>query len=156
MKGNPIKYRAGYKYQLAERVTVQLEGINLPSDIDTEFIVLTKDGLLTIKRNYAWDGCSGPTWDDKTNMRGGLFHDALYQLMRMGLLPQEYKAVADTLLKELIDDDSKTLLDDGTVIGAFKYKLNLMRAWYYYEGVDHFAAFAAKCGSDPYPIQIAP
>ena len=57
---------------------------------------------------------------------------------------------------ELIEIDSKVALDDGSCLGRIRYKLNLIRAKYYYEGVDHFAAFAAKYGSEPYPVMIAP
>lgn len=139
MKGDKIKYREGYKYQLAESYALQL-AIALLADIITDYITLTKDGLLTIFAGYAWDGCSGPTYDDKTNMRGGLVHDALYQLMRLGLLPESYREYADRTLKELC-------LEDG---------MCRLRAWYYFEGVDHFAAFAARKGSEPYPIKTAP
>jgi hypothetical protein len=133
-----IKYREGYKYQLAEDYSVQTRLIGY--DIDTEYIRLTPDGILTMKHGYSWDGCSGPTVDDETNMRGGLGHDGKYQLMRMGLLPQECREIADEELKQ-------DCLEDG---------MWRIRAWWYFEGVDHFATNAAKCGSDPYPILTAP
>lgn len=138
MKGDCIKYREGYKYQLAEdyHTVTRITGY----DIDTEFIKLDPKGNYLIRKNYAWDGCSGPTWDDETNMRGGLGHDGKYQLMRMGLLPPECREIAD---EELEQD----CFDDG---------MNKIRAWWYLEGVDHFAAFAAKYGSDPYPVLTAP
>lgn len=85
-----IHYRAGYKYQLVKDYSQQLD-LRLPADIITEYISLSKSGLLTMFKGYAWDGCSGPTYDDKTNMRGGLLHDGGYQLMRLGLLSQEYR-----------------------------------------------------------------
>ena len=64
-----IRFRQGYKYQLVEDASVQID-MEFPADIYTEYIVLLKSGLLTAKKGYAWDGCSGPTWDDRTNMRG--------------------------------------------------------------------------------------
>jgi hypothetical protein len=138
MKDSCIKYRKGYKYQLVEdyHTKTKITGY----DIDTEFIKLDPIGNLLIKHNYVWDGCSGPAWDDRTNMRGGLGHDAKYQLMRMGLLLPECRKIADEELKQ-------DCLDD---------KMNKLRAWWYLEGVDHFAEFAAKYGSDPYPILTAP
>ncbi len=57
-----IKYRAGYKYQLAEDYVIET-GI-LGYNIDTEYIKLTPSGTLTIKEGYAWDGCSVPSIDD--------------------------------------------------------------------------------------------
>lgn len=138
MKGDHIKYRAGYKYQLAEQYSIMtpIKGY----DIQSYFISMRIDGLLTIKKCYAWDGCSGPTFDDKTNMRGGLVHDALYQLMREGKIPESYRSVADNLLRKICKEDG----------------MNWFRDWYYFEGVDHLAKFAAKKGSDLYPIQEAP
>jgi hypothetical protein len=134
-----IYYRAGYKYQLVKDYLIQLD-LRLPEDIVTEYITLTKSGLLTMFRGYAWDGCSGPTYDDKTNMRGGLVHDGGYQLMRLSLLSQEYKGFFDRLLRSIC-------LEDG---------MWRIRAWYYFEGVDHFAKYAAKQGGNPYPILTAP
>jgi hypothetical protein len=144
MSGDIVKYCAGYKYQLVEDYSKTnghcfQTGI-LGFDIKTQFITLTPDGFLDIKAWYAWDGCSGPTYDDDTNMRGGLIHDALYQLMRLGLLPMECRAIADKILKQ-------ECLKDGM------WKI---RAWWYFEGVDHFAKFAAEQGACPYPILCSP
>ncbi|HOR98919.1 MAG TPA: hypothetical protein PLZ74_11165 [Kiritimatiellia bacterium] len=134
-----IYYRKGYKYQLAED-DVSYTAIRPVADIVTDFIELTKEGRLLIRKAYAWDGCSGCAIDDKTNMRGGLRHDAKYQLMRLGLLPPEDREIADIELRE-----------DCLDAGMWK-----IRAWYYFEGVDHFAEFAARYGYEPYPILIAP
>ena len=61
-----------------------------PSEnVVTDFISLSKNGTLRIKAGYAWDGPSGPTIDTKSSMRGSLFHDALYQLLRMKLISGE-------------------------------------------------------------------
>lgn len=93
-----MHYKKGYKYQLAETETLKVSGI---------YAWVTHDWIrlegcrLWILKGYAWDGCSGPTWDDKTNMTAGLVHDALYQLMREGLLPQTAKAAADEMLYRL-------------------------------------------------------
>lgn len=75
MKYDKIKYRAGYKYQLVSDYIIETKILGY--NIDTKYIKLFPDGKLTIIEGYAWDGCSGPTKDDKTNMRGGLVHDAL-------------------------------------------------------------------------------
>lgn len=32
--------------------------------------------------------------------------------------------------------------------------MNRFRAWYYFEGVDHFAKYAAKYGTEPKVIEI--
>jgi len=121
-----IYYKKGYKYQLAETYHIKIE-IKPLEHILTHFIDLTTDGTLIIRKGYAWDGCSGPTWDDKTNMRGGLIHDSLYQLLRQGYLDQSYRAVADKSLRDICLKD-----------GMWK-----ARVWYYYNAVKKLAKFAA-------------
>jgi len=81
-----IRYKSGYKYQLAERYSHQLKSIRPDKEIETPWILLSRSGLITIKLSYAWDGASGPTIDTKSSMRGALVHDALAQLLRLGLL----------------------------------------------------------------------
>ena len=140
------------KYILVENASIDLkqycgwEGI---PNLETKYICI-KDGILAGKEGYGWDGCSGPTWDDASNMRGGLFHDILYQLMRLGLIPETYKEAADKLLRDLIKEDSYILYKRGKIYWI-QYRFCLIRAWYYYSGVDHFAHYAAKYGTEPVP-----
>lgn len=57
-----IKYRDGYKYQLAEDwwCVTPLAGqaccIEDPDDSERPWIRLAQDGTLSIKEGYAWDG----------------------------------------------------------------------------------------------------
>ena len=75
-----ISYRSGYKYQLAKNYVQQIK-IKPAADItEPDFIKLTKDGTLTVKKGYAWDGPSGPVPDTKENLRASLVHDALYHM----------------------------------------------------------------------------
>ena len=99
-----IKYRGGYKYQLAEDYAVYVN-IHPETHIRTPYIDLTKSGVLTIRRGYAWDGPSGPTFDTKNFMRGALVHDALYQLLRWGLLAASNRIEADLELKSICLED---------------------------------------------------
>jgi len=89
-----IYYKSGFKYQLAGRYAHILI-VNPKVEISTEFINLSIEGTLRIKSGYAWDGASGPTIDTKSSMRASLVHDALYQLLRLGLLPNPYRTHAD-------------------------------------------------------------
>jgi len=89
-----MRYRGEYKYQLAKDEQFQT-GFRPPVDIYTTRIWLTAKGLLTVLEGYAWDGVSGPVIDRKTNMHGGLKHDALYELMRKGLLDYNLWRQAD-------------------------------------------------------------
>ena len=131
MKGDRIRYRRGYKYWLANDYRVQT-GIRPDYPVETEFLSLTTDGWLTIRHGYAWDGCSGPTKDDRTNMRAGLVHDAGYQLIRDGWIDQKFKNAFDRELQ-------KIMIEDGAPE---------IRANYYFEGVHLGGASSAKPGSD--------
>jgi hypothetical protein len=93
-----IKYRSGYKYQLAEGKIFKVGYRNQPIDDRTDsFLNLDAQGNLTIYKGYAWDGASGIP-DTRWNITASLVHDALYQLLRNGALKnreiadKEYRA----------------------------------------------------------------
>jgi len=134
-----IFYSCGYKYQLRENYSIQI-AIKPKEAIVTDYICLSTDGLLVFTKGYAWNGCSGPTYDDDTNMRGSLVHDGGYQLMRMGLLGQEWKAYFDLLFKAIC-------LEDG---------MWSTRSDYYHWAVDKFGGPSCAEGAEPYPTLIAP
>ncbi len=123
---NQIKYRSGYKYQLAEDYYLYVN-IFSEKDILTEFIDLDKEGFLWIRKGYAWDGPSGPTIDTRTFMRGAFVHDVLYQLIRQGFLKPEDRELADLELKRIC-------LEDG---------MSRLRVWWVFKGLRWFASFAA-------------
>lgn len=134
-----IHYRDGYKYQLTENYVVTID-IKPEVDIKTGYIDLSKDGQLFIKKSYAWDGPSGPTFDTKNFMRGSLVHDALYQLMRNELLDKEvHRKYADILLKDMCKEDG----------------MSSIRAWWVYRAVRAFGDPAAD-PSGKKPVIIAP
>lgn len=135
---NKIRYCGGYKYQLVEEYSVEV--IIRPAEpIDMDYIALNTDGLLTVKKSYAWDGPSGPTFDTKNFMRGSLVHDALYQLMRDGYLPASFREQADLELHRICRED-----------GMSKF-----RAWYVLLGVRKGAGFAVTPESRK-PVLEAP
>ena len=131
-----ISYRGGYKYQLAEDYSIN---VDVRHPVETEFLVLLSDGDLLIKAGYAWDGPSGPTIDTKNFMRGSLVHDALYQLMREGHIPEDYREHADSMLREICREDGMTA----------------MRAWWVYRGVRFGGGSSAARGADR-PVLTAP
>ena len=113
--------------------------IKTANDITAPLVTLTADGQLTVDRYFAWDGPSGPTVDDPTNMRASLAHDALYYLMRLGLL--------DLLWRDAVDEYLKTcMIEDGAPE---------LRAEAYRWGVSQFGKRNALPGSDR-PILTAP
>lgn len=121
-----MKYRSGYKYQLAEDYTT-ITPIYPKENIITRYICLSTKGYLTISEGYAWDGASGPTIDTKNTMVPSLVHDALYQLIRERHLPQSARTDADILLYDLLRER-----------GMF-----FLRAWLWHREVSKFAGWAA-------------
>lgn len=65
------------------------------------------NGCITARKGYAWDGCSGPTIDDDTNMRASLFHDIWYQAMSEKLLPRNWRTrrAGDKLFLKILKED---------------------------------------------------
>ncbi len=119
MTKHQISYKSGYKYQLVEEYQVEIS-VTPEKNIQTNYIDLTTEGLLTIKNGYAWDGPSGPTIDTPNFMRGSLVHDALYQLMRNKLIDKEkWRKKADGDLKRMC-------VEDG---------MSRIRAWWVHEAV---------------------
>ena len=99
-----MKYRTGYKFQLAEDEIFLLPSSLTPDeDIFYHSIHLTTDGKMRVKAEYAWDGASGPiktmAWIlEKTSkwlwkkyikkfIRGSCGHDAFCELLRQGKIP---------------------------------------------------------------------
>ena len=94
-----IEYKRGYKYQLAETYSVDVF-IAAKGKWSNLYLRLDKtNGILQIERGYAWDGPSGPTVDTKTFMRASLVHDALYQMIRLGVLDKSLREHADKLMR---------------------------------------------------------
>lgn len=139
MGSKGIRYRAGYKYQLAEDYELKI-GITPEEDVRMEFIELSAEGDLLLRKGYAWDGPSGPAFDTRNFMRGSLVHDALYQLMRRERLSQKkWRDEADDLLRRHCREDG----------------MSWLRAWWTYKAVRAFG----HAPSDPAsrkPVFTAP
>lgn len=134
-----IKYREGFKYQLADQIVVDLN-FTVPRDYYGDFLDLIRcDGFsrLKIKRGYAWDGPSGLALDTKTFMRASLIHDALYQLIRNSVLSSTYKPKIDELMHSVCIEDGMCKL----------------RAWYCRKAVEWFGS---NFINNPRPILKAP
>ena len=122
-----IRYKGGYKYQLAENNCIERISIFPENNIDTPYIALTTEGEITVKVGYAWDGPSGTAIDTKNFMRGSLIHDALYQLLREKHIDAKWRLQADNELRRIC-------IQDG---------MSKPRAWWVYKGVRWFASPAA-------------
>ena len=131
-----MKYRAGYKYQLAVGFETAISWHLKPpnGDIITKFLVLRKSPnkkvYLWIKPGYAWDGPSGPALDTPTAMTASLIHDALYQLIRQGALPN-------------VDDITRHAADAEYHRYCKKAGMSCWRRWLHYRMLRKYAASAA-------------
>lgn len=135
-KNKSISYKTGYKYQLASEYKINI-GTKFSKDIIFDWVSLLKDGTLIISKGYAWDGASG-AFDTKSILRASLVHDALYQLIRLKLIPESTRDLADKLLQKLC-------IEDG---------MNSIRAWYVYQAVH---IFGKKFTTErERPVEIAP
>jgi hypothetical protein len=134
-----IHYKKGYKYQLVCDCPLDTGIYPGRGGVHTDYIDLDENGKLTCHKGYAWDGASGPTFDTPDSMRASLGHDALYQLMRMGLLPPSCRDEADSLLR-------KICIEDG---------MNPVRAKLWYMAVRMFAEPYARYGTER-GVLIAP
>ena len=123
-----IKYIEGnFRYQLAEDHKFRT-AIKPERNISTFFIHLDTDGNGLVRKGYAWDGPSGPTIDTPDFIRPSLEHDVKYELMRKELIGQEWRAAADSELKE----------------SCIENKMPKFRAHYVYEFVVDFGMPSAN------------
>ena len=99
---------ARWKYRLTAELVLQSSIRD--QYLRTEYIELKYDGTLTLRKGYAWDGPSGPTIDTADSMRGSAGHDALYQLIELGLIPDRLRIHADADLRTWCMDDGMSEL----------------------------------------------
>ena len=99
-----MKYRKGFKYQLAENLILQTT-FRPQADVLTKFVVLRISGQLELLEGFCFDGPSGPVIDRRENMRGAAGHDGLYRLMRKGLIDHKRWREADLLFGKWIRQD---------------------------------------------------
>lgn len=133
-----VTYTDGYKFQLEETYTHET-GLTLAAPGGNRFVQLDARGLLTIVAGYAWDGASGPAIDTPSFIRGSLVHDALYQLIRNGVLTKdEHRRRADEILREIV-------LEDGMLP---------VRAWWVFHAVRTFGGHYLR--NKPQRVLIAP
>lgn len=148
-----IQFCKGYKYQLREIARIQTR-ICPNKDIKAELVELRQDGMLIVHKYFAWDGCSGPTIDDRSNYVACLVHDALYYLMRLGLLPRTWRTRVDEELTRLMKEDGEEIVRADAennwfwdLISRLRLVLLFLRADYYGWACKIFAAGCATAKS---------
>ena len=117
--------------------------IRPPTDIVSEFIVLSRDGRLYCMSGYPWDGA---TWypDTKSIRRASLGHDALCQLIRDGLLEAHWLPQVNLDFKAwaLESGIALALRSEPGMIRAAKKILARAQAETVYLGVKMFSGVA--------------
>lgn len=58
---------------------------------------------IVIKKGYAWDGASGPTFDTYGSLQPSLIHDALYQCIRLGYVTEASRKEVDRLFLHMLE-----------------------------------------------------
>jgi len=122
-----INYKGGYKYQLKNGYSIY---IGFPAGSIGEWLKI-ESGTLYIHNRYAWDGPSGPTIDTDNFLRGSLVHDALYQMMREGAIPESCRKDSDIILYWICREDG----------------MSWIRATWVYWGVNLFGAKNARANT---------
>lgn len=126
---SPISYSSGYEYQLQSDCWFDTY-INLPEAIYTEYITLLPLGQLILRDGYAWNGPNFPAIHTRQSIIASLPHDALYQLISLGLLTDDWRKQADYLLASIVSAPVEGEL--------FLNKWRKIRGKYYFYAVDRF------------------
>ena len=90
-----------YKFKVEENFSIELP-FKIP-DFEHPY-ASSKDGILSVKRGYAWDGASGPIINTRDTLVASLVHDVLYQAMRLNLIKssKENRQIADKNFFEIL------------------------------------------------------
>ena len=90
-----------YKFKVEEKFSIELP-FKIP-DFEHPY-ASSKDGILSVKRGYAWDGASGPIINTRDTLVASLVHDVLYQAMRLNLIKssKDNRKIADKNFFEIL------------------------------------------------------
>ena len=93
------KYK--YKFKVEENFSIELP-FKIPDFVHS--YASLKDGILSVKRGYAWDGASGPIINTRDTLVASLVHDVLYQAMRLNLIKssKDNRKIADKNFFEIL------------------------------------------------------
>lgn len=135
-----MKYRDITDKRYMTLSTVALETDVRGYNISADRYRLYPDGLLIVRPYYVWDGASGPVVQTSDSVKATLGHDVLYELMRLGSLPQSAKDDADRFLYT-------QLIRDG---------MNPVRALIWYRAVEAFGHANCRPGTQDDKIREIP
>lgn len=130
-----IVYTDGWKYRLERPYSVVVD-IRPARLVGNGWVTLDPSGVLTISDGYCWDGAThAPDWD--CAKRPSAVHDALYQLIGLGMISRDYRPYADQLFRAMCAEDGMT--------GKMAALWHKAVSW-----------FGPKGGSRPKPLKFAP
>ena len=109
MSQDKLLYTEGYRFQSFNQISIQL--VKNPNVyFNSDFISITLGGVLIIRKGYAWNGANKPAINTKNSRRATEIHDALYQAIRMGFLPESYRDEADREMMKALREDGMMYL----------------------------------------------
>lgn len=120
-----IAYFGGYKYTLDEGYLYHL---SFDTKTTVVFGKIELDGdILKLRAGFGWDGASGPAIDTEDILRASAIHDALWELMKQGLLDQRYKKAIDSEFASILEEDG----------------MPLFRRWYLLKAVSSYSSVSS-------------
>lgn len=152
-----VHYKTGYRHVLDRQYEqyVASAGIFPPAPGGNDFVQLTIDGRLIVRRWYAWDGASGPAYNDKAFVRPSLVHDALCQLWALGIIDRAGRAAADQLLGAMLRHDMQVVAARMPWLPRTAFKaLSYVRPIWVVRGVSWYSEHIAT--RDPDEVLTAP
>lgn len=98
-----IKYIRGRRRHTLKEVYTINTGLETKG-FQSEKITLHTNGLLTLAQGFEWNGATGIV-DAKCFMRGSAVHDALYELIKQGVLNKSHRKQCDKLMRRIFHED---------------------------------------------------
>jgi len=122
-----VKYSRGYKFQLKSNLVIQTRLRPSAPAIVQGYIFLGTDGKLFIYSGYAHNGATLAP-DFKSNFIAVLVHDALFQLIQEGLLPDyHFKECNEELRDIMITEGTPKLIANVFYFGVSNFGKNFYK-----------------------------
>lgn len=152
-----VHYKTGYRHVLQKQYEqwVASAGIYPVEPGGNAFVQLTIDGRMIIREGYAWNGASGPAYNDVAFVRPSLGHDALCQLWELGVIDDAGRAAADRLLGKMLRHDMQVVAARMPLLPRSAFMaLSYVRPLWVVRGVSWYSKHMAS--REPDEILTAP
>lgn len=113
---NSVAYISGFKYQVQDDFFIKIPCLSQFAPLETFYFSIKEDGSVLLKKGFASDGPSGPTIDTPDSIAGAFIHDMLYECMRKGLIPRDFRKTSDKIIRDV----------------CIKHGMPKIRAWMWY------------------------